>query len=296
MSLHAVKILEINITNSSKKEILEEIQKRFLSPAPQTGKMTKNGAKLTTIVTPNPEQIVLAQNNARFRDILNHADVALPDGVGVVWASRFLSHFSSLNSHFSILQTIPGVEFMQDLVLLAAKRSIRVALIGGRSGVALKAFECLAKKYPGLRGIAKDAPDFRIAGNELQMTGENAYFEELAKQVLREKVQIIFVGLGAPKQEFFIERLCQEMSFRPTSRNPEKKTLIPGQARDDKGIIFMSVGGSFDVFAGKIRRAPVLVRSIGFEWLWRLILEPWRIKRQLALIKFIILVLRKRPQ
>ena len=91
------------------------------------------------------------------------------------------------------------------------------------------------------------------------------------------------MGLGAPKQEEFIERLAREMSLRSRAKSREKQSLI-----------LMSVGGSFDIITGRLKRAPLLIRSIGFEWAWRLAVEPWRWRRQLALVKFIVLVLREK--
>lgn len=217
MGLNTGKILGISITKSSKKEILEYIEKYLASQR----------KKPLVIVTPNAEQLVMAQENPRFAKILNQADIAIPDGFPV---ARLLS-----------IERIAGVEFMENLAALAAKRHVPIRLIGGRGGVAVEAFECLRKKYPGLE------------------TSKNA--------------QIIFVGLGAPKQEYFIEEF---------SKHSELSTKHP--------LILMAVGGSFDILSGRIPRAPVFMRLIGFEWAWRLFLEPWRLKRQLALLKFLWLV------
>ena len=82
----------------------------------------------------------------------------------------------------------------------------------------------------------------------------------------------MFVALGAPKQEYYIEEMA-------------KKT---------KGVVYMAVGGSFDIISGRLRRAPLFMRRMGLEWLWRLILEPWRIRRQLALVEFVWMVLKEK--
>ncbi len=226
MSLNAVKMLEISVTNSSKIDILEEM-KKYLD---YRGKKTQKSLK---IFTPNTEQLVYAAKNRHFADILNQADVALPDGIGVVWAGRMLTK----NGPKTV---IPGVEFMEDLVRIAANRHVPIGLIGGEGKVAVEAFECLQKKYPGLT------------------TSLNP--------------RVIFVALGAPKQEYFIAVAA-------------KKT---------PGIIFMAVGGSFDIIAGRLPRAPVFFRKLGLEWFWRLLLQPWRIFRQLALIEFVLLVVREK--
>lgn len=219
MSLHTGKVLGISITTNSKKEILEYINKYLENPA-------KKRQKSLVIVTPNPEQLILAQTDTRFAKILNQADIAIPDGIGVAVAAGVVR--------------IPGVEFMEEVAQVAAKRHVPIRLIGGFGDVAVKAFECLQKKHPSLE------------------TTKNP--------------RIVFVGLGAPKQEFYISEVS-------------KKT---------NGVIFMAVGGSFDIIAGEIPRAPLFMRVLGFEWLWRLGQEPKRWKRQLALLKFMWLVLRER--
>jgi N-acetylglucosaminyldiphosphoundecaprenol N-acetyl-beta-D-mannosaminyltransferase len=224
MRLNTVKVLGISITTTSKKEILEEIRKYLVSSG-------KNTQKSVRIFTPNTEQLVMAQKDLRFADVLNQADVAIPDTVGVAWASRMLTKEG-------IQKPIPGVEFMEDLVQLAEKCHVPIGLIGGRGKIAVNALECLQAKYPRLT------------------TSNNP--------------GVVFVALGAPKQEYFIEQ----------------------EAKITKGVVYMAVGGSFDIISGKLQRAPAWMRSLGLEWLWRLILEPWRITRQLALIEFIWLVLR----
>ncbi len=267
MSLHTVKVLEINITNSSKKEILELLKKYCESGVRKT-------AKTLIIVTPNPEQIVYAETDAHFVDFLNQADVAIPDGVGVVWASRVLSSSPVSN-------VIPGVEFMEDVIDMSSKRGYPVALIGGRQGVAIKAFECLRQKYPRLRGLAMDAPQLYIGPSGLSGDIDKAYFDRLAKKLVEKGVRVVFVGLGSPKQEYFIEKLASQDTLLRT-----QESVLP--------LVFMSVGGAFDEIAGRLVRPPQWVNSFGLKWLWRLILEPWRIKRQLALMTFVYLVLRKR--
>lgn len=231
MSLFKKKILGIGVTTNSKKEILEFIQK-YLS-------------KKLVIVTPNPEQVILARDNPEFKKILNRADIALPDGVGLAMAIG--------------VERIAGVEFMEDLVGAAAKEAYTTALIGGRAGVAVEALECLRVRFPGLKGWALEPEEKSI--------------EDIAKKLVATKTRMAFIGLGAPKQEYFIESLAYHLS------------LITYHC------VLMSVGGSFDIIAGRTPRAPSFVRAIGLEWLWRLARQPWRWKRQLALIRFILLVL-----
>ncbi len=290
MSLHAVNIQGINITNSSKKEILEVLRKFLIDGAWNGQKSSKNSRKTITIVTPNPEQLVLAKNNLAFSEVLNQADVAIPDGIGLVWASRILSSFRISNFEFRISHTIPGVDFMEELVGIAAKQHVPIALIGGKSKVAVSAFECLRQNHPDLLGVALDAPDFMITASGLSMNGSiDEYFKKLSETLGLEKIGVIFVALGAPKQEFFMERIRDSL----TEKEQARIAIIDSRLAVSR-IILMSVGGAFDEISGRIPRAPGWVSRVGMKWLWRLMLEPWRIKRQFALLMFVVSVLKER--
>lgn len=278
MSLTYQKILGIRITTSSKEKILEEIKKYLVNRSPFTRKEGKNSPKPFVIVTPNPEQIVFAKQNKEFADILDRAAVMLPDGQGIVWALRFFSRFRVDRGGDGNVKRVPGIEFMEDLAQLAVLRRVRIGLIGGFGGLAVRALECLRQKYPTLAGWAQDGPELATdADTQLNRLGKD-YWVRLGDKLINTRTQILFVGLGAPKQEYFIARLVREFE---TSH-----LKFP--------IILMSVGGSFDLLTGRVKRAPALLRSIGFEWLWRLLQEPWRIRRQLALLKFVGLVLQER--
>jgi N-acetylglucosaminyldiphosphoundecaprenol N-acetyl-beta-D-mannosaminyltransferase len=265
MGLNAVKILEINVTISSKKEILEELEKRLFS-------VEKSGSKTIKIVTPNPEQLVLAQHDKQFGKMLNRGDVAIPDGIGLVWAHRVLSEKDSLTR-------IPGVELMGDLVGLAAKKRVMTALIGGRDDLAVDTLKCLQEEYPALTGIARTFPEVEVNDGKLRSAHSDdldKYIEKLVHELEARRVRMVFIALGAPKQEYLVEALATRM----------KKFARP--------VILMSVGGSFEIIAGRIPRAPQWMLRLGIEWLWRLLREPWRWKRQLALLQFVWLVLKKR--
>jgi len=283
--LCAVNILEISVNSDFKKKILEYIKKFIVQNK-------KKVIKILTIVTPNPEIVMLAQKDAKFKEILNQADIKLPDGFGLLVADRIANGRWLLANRKTIKERIPGVEFMDDLVQLADKESVRIGLIGGSSGVALKTLECLRKKYPQINGWAIDGPDVTVENGAIHIQGgikfhsntigknmvlkDDAYIRQLIRHIVSTKTGILFVGLGAPKQEYFISKLANS-KYKLDVNNP---------------LILMSVGGSFDIISGKILRAPQLIRMIGFEWLWRLVQEPWRWKRQYEIIKYIFKVLR----
>lgn len=158
---------------------------------------------------------------------------------------------------------------MEDLVWLAAVRGYGIGLIGGRGGVAVKALECLRQKHPGLVGWAME-PGELCADN----LGD---LDNLGEKIRKTNTRLVFVGLGAPKQEYFIARLTHPSS------------LIPHHP-----LVLMSVGGAFDVISGALPRAPHFWQKLGLEWLWRLVRQPWRLVRQLALLKFVFLVFKQK--
>jgi N-acetylglucosaminyldiphosphoundecaprenol N-acetyl-beta-D-mannosaminyltransferase len=196
------------------------------------------------IVTPNPEILVLANNDPVYKKVINNAKLALPDGIGVMMASRLLSK--------PLRWRIHGVDLMEGICREVSKRPITVGFLGGRANVAESAAECLRVKYPGLK---------------VNFTEEEWNFEKKHPET-----DILFVAFGSPKQEIWIAENL--------SRLPVK--------------VAIGVGGAFDFVSRKVMRAPVLVRKIGLEWLFRLIIQPWRIERQLRLIKFIFLVCKEK--
>lgn len=185
------------------------------------------------IVTPNPEIVVMAQKDQQLKNILNHADLAIPDGMGLKLTG-------------DIVMTTPGVDLMEALIKLSSEKGFTVGFLGGREGVANKAAECLKEKYPKLKVVFAQS-----AGVVLPTT------------------DLLFVAFGPPKQEKWIASNLPKLPVK----------------------VAMGVGGAFDYLSHLIPRAPKRIRTIGFEWLFRLIIQPWRLKRQMALIEYIWLIL-----
>lgn len=279
MGLKSKKILGISVTTSPKKEILEDIGKYLEKSSVGSLKSSEKHQKPLIIVTPNPEQIVLAQEDRDFARILNQADVALPDGEGLVVAIRLLGQSS-------VVRRIAGVEFMEDLVVMASLRGYTVGLIGGRGGVAVKALECLRRKYPRLNGWADESGDINNSYNDYNYY--NCY-----KKLKETNTRLVFVGLGAPKQEYFIEEMVRRwlLVHRKTENvhNAQRTNELTHHS-----LVLMAVGGSFDIISGRMPRAPAALRAVGLEWLWRLIRQPWRWRRQLRLLQFLWLVVREK--
>ncbi|MHC0036467.1 WecB/TagA/CpsF family glycosyltransferase [Pseudoneobacillus sp. C159] len=197
------------------------------------------------IVAINPEKIIKAQEDESLRQLLNRADFQIPDGIGVILASKFKGG--------QIRERVTGIDMMLKLCEAAAQHGKRIFLYGGKPGRADEAKAKLEEMYPGIQ----------IAGTL------NGY--EKDQQVVRDTINasqadIIFVALGSPAQENWIVA--------------NKEQLHP--------CVYQGVGGSFDVISGKIERAPESFQKLGLEWLYRLLKEPWRIKRQAVLPLFLI--------
>lgn len=248
-------ILSVGITNAKKEEVLEYII---------TG-LSKNMEKYY-VVTPNPEILVLAYKNLKYRNILNNAKIAVSDGIGVMIAGNILG--------MPLKERFAGVELVENLCRVVAEKPITVGFLGGRGGVAEKTAECLKAKYPSLKVsfVGEEWPNGSSKHNVSSIMYEKETKEIHTTKYMLRNTDILFVAFGAPKQEMWI------------SENLEK---LPVK-------IAIGVGGSFDYISGNVSRAPRFIRKIGFEWLYRLVCEPWRIKRQMALFEFIYLVLKEK--
>ncbi len=184
------------------------------------------------IVTPNPEFLVMAQDDLEFKSILNNADLAIPDGMGL-----------KLSGDIECIT--PGIDLMEALIKMAEEKAFTVGFLGGRDRVAEGTVKRLREKYPKLKvSFISEEPE-NISSTD-----------------------VLFVAFGAPKQEKWIA---------------ENLNNIPVK-------VAMGVGGAFDVLCGRVPRAPLLVRKLGLEWLFRLAVQPWRIRRQLALLKYLMLI------
>ncbi len=306
MGLKTKKILDVVVTVQEKDEILEEIKKYFKKAESGKRKAESAGVKPLVIFTPNPEIINFAQKNIFFREIVNSAQINIPDGAGIVWALKKKENMS--------IDRISGADFILDLCKLADKNGFTVGLIGGKNGVALKTSECLLEKYKNLKTEVLGEPgvEVRIMNYELgtrsrevairnyeleirnrdegnrihnsyfiihdssgRKVDSKEYFSGLVKTIGKKKIDILFVALGFPKQEYYIESV--------------KREALSGKIA--RPLVLMAVGGTFDYISGTITRAPFWVRESGFEWLYRLIRESWRLKRQVAGAGFFFRVL-----
>jgi len=212
------------------------------------------------IFTPNPEQIMMAQNDAEFASALSSADLLIPDGVGILAASKLLAF---VGKGKALHQRVSGIDLFQALV--AHFVETKAVVIGGRSDTA-------SATTPSSLSVGKRTLPW-LAGYEDVQHPTNQEERAVEAFLKSEKPKMVFVAFGAPHQEYWSLR---------------HKALL-----NTLGVkVVLVIGGSVDVVSGKLKRAPKLLRSLGLEWLFRLIQEPWRWKRQLSLVRFLGLTLR----
>jgi N-acetylglucosaminyldiphosphoundecaprenol N-acetyl-beta-D-mannosaminyltransferase len=190
------------------------------------------------VTTANAQHVVLLEKDKRLREVYEHADLIVPDGYSLLLAARF--------SGRSLRERVTGVDMFQSLCGLAAKQGLHVFLLGGRPNSADQAAGILKSRWPELR-VTTYCPPF---GFEKSANG----LEDTARAVRAAKPDMLFVALGAPKQEYWIYDHGLDLS-------------VP---------ILMGVGGSFEMVAGIVGRAPAWMQRSGLEWFHRLCLEPRR--------------------
>ena len=241
-----------------------------------------NGSEPSLVCTPNTEIVTKAQKDNDLRSVLNSdSSLNIVDGFGLLWAARYKTLKTPKNKLISklisiiqwvftlilipicpryfyrpIAERITGTDFVWDIARIAADKKLKIFLLGGGPAIAEQCALILQTEVPGLRiaGISANSPD------KTQQTID---------MVRRSKADIILVAYGAPKQEYWL------------SQNLAKSGCKIG----------IGVGGAFDFIAGTKTRAPAWMRRSGLEWFYRLIAEPSRIWRQLALPYFTLLVL-----
>jgi N-acetylglucosaminyldiphosphoundecaprenol N-acetyl-beta-D-mannosaminyltransferase len=205
------------------------------------------------VVTLNAEMTMLAKEEPRLAELIQRAELVVPDGSGVVWALN-----KSKRTEIQVARC-PGIELVTNLLPGAGKRHWRVYLIGAAPGLVKALAPEWEKKYSGLQIVGTQDGYF---------TAEQE--AEIQAHIAQTNPHLILLGLGVPKQEFTIQRW----------RDAAPQAL------------WIGVGGSFDVWTGTKERAPQWFRDNNLEWAYRLYREPWRWRRMLALPRFAWHVLR----
>lgn len=264
------------------------------------------------IVTPNVEIVMLAQKDRILKKILNSADLAIPDSSRFGWFidqkqeknlilkyikwPLFLFPKSSFLYQFDV---VTGTDLMEKLVSISSEKGFTIGLLGGMDGVALKLKERLLEKYPNLNvTFAENGGEINYYGQSLVSARQSNSPPSISSGPARS------ASRTSKLVRFGTSRLAQtetglRSDFAPSIDIPPTDILFVafGAVKQEKWIasnlfeypvkVMMGVGGAFDYLSGNIPRSPKFIRLLGFEWLFRLIVQPWRVARFLNLIKFV---------
>ena len=213
--------------------------------AKEAGAVLLRSPEFHYAVTPNPEFILAADKDLEFQKILNQADLVLPDGIGVVYSAKILGT--------PLKGRVAGFDFACDMLDVLDEMGGRLYLLGAKPGVAEEAG----------RRILESHPNIVLCGVH------DGYFKDsdpVAREVAQAQPDLLFVCLGAPKQEKWMAKNGAATGAR----------------------LLCGLGGSLDVFAGVVERAPKFWSDHGLEWFYRLCKEPRRIGRMMKLPLFLI--------
>ena len=266
----------INFTSKDKSQLLNELSVKL-----------SNSLEMSNVLTPNPEFIVLAKKNPELEKMVKRAnrrgDCFIPDGVGLLIVSRIIGFFDKSKK---LKEKITGVDFAVDLVKESLKQKKKILILGGRGyeelSFKIKSGRQNVKcKIVNLNNSSKSSIENNNEKEALVFWSKgyadvrNPSREEekrIEKNISKLKPDILFVAFGAPHQEYWLD---------------QNQDLL----KNNNVRIAMVVGGTFDYLLGIVKRAPVWIQKLGFEWLVRLIRQPWRWRRQLRLITFIWIAL-----
>ena len=196
-------------------------------------------------VTPNPEFILAADKDLEFQKILNQADLVLPDGIGVVYSAKILGT--------PLKGRVAGFDFACDMLDVLNEMGGRLYLLGAKPGVAEEAG----------RRILESHPNIVLCGTH------DGYFKDsdpVAREVAQAQPDLLFVCLGAPKQERWMAQYGPETGAH----------------------LMVGLGGVLDVYAGHVKRAPEIWQKLGLEWCYRLLHQPSRLGRMAKLPLFLL--------
>lgn len=241
-----ISILGVNVDKITLKDAEERV-KSFL-----------NSNTINTIYTPNTEIVMEARNNQELKSLLNKGDLVIPDGIGLVYASKIKKK--------PLLERVAGSDLSMRILDIANDEGHSIFILGGKPGVAQIATENIKKKYPNI-----DIAGYHHGYFKGTHIGHRNHEEEneVINIINKAKPDIVFVGLGAPKQEQWIDENKEKLNCK----------------------VIIGNGGTVDIIAGTVKRAPEVYQRLGLEWLYRLLKDPRRIKRQIVLPKFVLIVL-----
>lgn len=233
--MEKVDILGIKIDNLTEKEALERLI-QFIKEK-----------KFHLIFTINSENATKVLENKKFFEVIKNADLIIPDGIGIIFASKILKT--------PLKERIPGIDISYKLMEIANNEGYKIVLIGGKEGISEKAKENLKKVFNNLN-IVKTYNGYFNEEDE----------EKIVSEIEKINPDILLVGMGSEKQELWIWK------------HKERFKNIG---------VCIGVGGTLDIWAGEKRRAPKFIQRLGLEWLYRVLIEPKRIFRIFKIFRFI---------
>lgn len=239
-------IFGVKINNTTLKEATELVETYLKSE------------KLNTIYTPNTEIVMVAKDDEKLKSLLNEGDLIIPDGIGLIYGARIKKK--------PLKERVTGFDLSINMLRIANENNYSIYLLGGKDGIAKAAADNIKTDYPKIKIAGFHHGYFKGIH-----TGDENHQDEtkIIEEINSVNPDIIFVGLGFPKQEIWID----------------------GNKDKIKARVIIGNGGVMDILSGNSKRAPEIYQKLGLEWLYRLIKEPSRIKRQMVLPKFVIKVL-----
>jgi N-acetylglucosaminyldiphosphoundecaprenol N-acetyl-beta-D-mannosaminyltransferase len=244
--MDSIKIFGVRIHNTTLAEVTSLLREYL------------KGDKLSVIYTPNTEIVMAAKDDEDLKKLLNKADLIIPDGIGLIYGSRIKKK--------PLKERVTGFDTSMKLLDIANENSYSIFLLGGKDGVAKIAAENIEIDYPNIKIAGYQHGYFK--GSHLDLV-DHEEEKEIVSRINNANPDIIFVGLGFPMQEKWIDRNKDRLTSR----------------------VIIGNGGVIDILAGNAKRAPEIYQNLGLEWLYRLIKNPSRIKRQMAIPKFMLHVL-----
>jgi N-acetylglucosaminyldiphosphoundecaprenol N-acetyl-beta-D-mannosaminyltransferase len=207
-------------------------------------------------VVVNAGKVVQMQKDLQLRESVNSSDIINADGQAVVWAAKFLNK--------PLMERVAGIDLMQNLVKLAASKKYKIYFLGAEENVVSKTVAHYSKEF----------------GQDIIAGYRNGYYQpedekEVIEDIISSEANILFVAITSPNKENFLYKYKNELA---------------------EVNFIMGVGGSFDVVAGKTKRAPLWMQDLGLEWFYRFIQEPKRMWKRYLVgnSKFILLVLKEK--
>jgi N-acetylglucosaminyldiphosphoundecaprenol N-acetyl-beta-D-mannosaminyltransferase len=234
------------------------------------------------VVKPYSEFMPRATHDARLREFLNGADLCLADGVGILWAAHYLSLsggalralaqlplslaavvFNPAAIRRPLKENMAGVDLTWEMLARLDEAGSRVFLLGGTEEEVRGARERIDARFDGLRVVGSDNGHFDLSGEEN---------ETVLRAINEARPEVLLVAMGFPRQEEWIAANLPRLQVN----------------------VAVAEGGSFSFISGVTPRAPRRLRRLGLEWLYRLARQPGRLRRQLAIPRFVWLVVRER--